>query len=97
MAVSITQVLYPPHWKGNHRDEVLGEFKELINRGNVMDLAVAVAVIIGGAFTSIVTGVAPSLTSPQTERAGRSRRFFFLFLLSNLIAKILRLVHRLYE
>ena len=33
----------------------------------------------------------------QTERAGRSRRFFFLFLLSNLIAKILRLVHRPYE
>ena len=33
----------------------------------------------------------------QTERTGRSRRFFFLFLPSNLIAKILRLVHRLYE
>lgn len=33
----------------------------------------------------------------QTERAGRSRRFFFLFLLSNLIAKILRLAHRPYE
>ena len=33
----------------------------------------------------------------QTERAGRSRLFFFLFLLSNLIAKILRLVHRLYK
>ena len=33
----------------------------------------------------------------QTERAGRSRLFFFLFLLSNLVAKILRLVHRLYD
>lgn len=33
----------------------------------------------------------------QTEQAGRSRLFFFLFLLSNLIAKILRLVHRLYK
>ncbi len=37
------------------------------------------------------------LNFPQTERAGRSRLFFFLFLLSNLIAKILRLVRRLYE
>ena len=31
----------------------LGEFKDFINRGNVMDLAVAV--IIGGAFTGICT------------------------------------------
>lgn len=38
-----------------------------------------------------------SLNFLQTERAGRSRLFFFLFLLSNLIAKILRLVHRLYK
>ena len=33
----------------------LNEFKEFINRGNVMDLAVGV--IIGGAFTSIVTAL----------------------------------------
>ena len=44
----------------------LGEFKELINRGNVMDLAVAVAVavIIGGAFTSIVTELTTNIINP---------------------------------
>lgn len=42
----------------------LGEFKELINRGNVMDLAVAVAVIIGGAFPSIVTELTTNIINP---------------------------------
>ena len=41
----------------------LGEFKELINRGNVMDLAAA-AVIIGGAFTSIVTELTTNIINP---------------------------------
>ena len=40
----------------------LGEFKELINRGNVMDLAAAV--IIGGAFTSIVTELTTNIINP---------------------------------
>lgn len=40
----------------------LGEFKEPINRGNVMDLAVAV--IIGGAFTSIVTELTTNIINP---------------------------------
>lgn len=31
----------------------ISEFKEFINRGNVMDMAVGV--IIGGAFTTVVT------------------------------------------
>ncbi len=38
------------------------EFKEFINRGNVMDLAVAV--IIGGAFTSIVTALTNNIINP---------------------------------
>lgn len=38
------------------------EFKEFINRGNVMDLAVAV--IIGGAFTSIVTSLTTDIINP---------------------------------
>lgn len=44
----------------------LGEFKEFINRGNVMDLAVAVAVavIIGGAFASIVTALTTNIINP---------------------------------
>ena len=40
----------------------LNEFKEFINRGNVMDLAVAV--IIGGAFTAIVTSLTDNIINP---------------------------------
>lgn len=38
------------------------ELKEFINRGNVMDLAVAV--IIGGAFTAIVTSLTNDIVNP---------------------------------
>ncbi len=40
----------------------LAEFKEFINRGNVMDLAIAV--IIGGAFTAIVTSLTNNIINP---------------------------------
>ena len=40
----------------------LGEFEDFINRGNVMDLAVAV--IIGGAFTAIVTALTTNIINP---------------------------------
>ena len=42
--------------------KLMTEFKEFIMRGNVMDLAVAV--IIGGAFTAIVTSLSENLISP---------------------------------
>ncbi len=42
--------------------QFLSEFKEFINRGNVMDLAIAV--IIGGAFTSIVTALTNNIINP---------------------------------
>ncbi len=38
------------------------EFKEFISRGNVMDMAVGV--IIGGAFSSIVTSLTTDIISP---------------------------------
>ena len=38
------------------------EFKEFINRGNVMDMAVGV--IIGGAFTGIVTALTDNIIKP---------------------------------
>lgn len=38
------------------------EFKEFISRGNVMDMAVGV--IIGGAFTAIVTALTTSFINP---------------------------------
>ncbi len=40
----------------------ISEFKEFINRGNVMDMAVGV--IIGGAFTSIVTALTNNIINP---------------------------------
>ncbi|WP_172189953.1 large-conductance mechanosensitive channel protein MscL [Lentilactobacillus kribbianus] len=41
---------------------MLNEFKQFIARGNVLDLAVGV--IIGGAFTSIVTSLTDNLINP---------------------------------
>ncbi len=43
-------------------DVFFGEFKKFINRGNVMDLAVGV--IIGGAFTAIVTSLVDDILMP---------------------------------
>ena len=40
----------------------LKEFKEFINRGNVMDMAVGV--VIGGAFTAIVTSLVDNVIMP---------------------------------
>lgn len=40
----------------------IAEFKEFINQGNVMDMAVGI--IIGGAFTAIVTSLIDSIINP---------------------------------
>lgn len=40
----------------------IGEFKEFISRGNVVDLAVGV--IVGGAFTSIVNSLVSDIFTP---------------------------------
>ena len=40
----------------------IGEFKEFISRGNVMDMAVVI--IIGGAFTAIVSSLVEDIISP---------------------------------
>ncbi|WP_322151189.1 large conductance mechanosensitive channel protein MscL [Paratractidigestivibacter sp.] len=42
--------------------KMLKEFEEFINRGNVMDMAVGV--IVGGAFTSIVTALTDNIINP---------------------------------
>ncbi len=42
--------------------KIVDEFKEFINRGNVMDMAVGV--IIGGAFTAIVTALTTNIVNP---------------------------------
>lgn len=41
---------------------IIAEFKEFITRGNVMDMAVGI--IIGGAFTAIVTSLVNDLLMP---------------------------------
>jgi len=41
---------------------LVAEFKEFINRGNVMDMAVGI--IIGGAFTAIVTSLVETIINP---------------------------------
>lgn len=47
---------------------VFKEFKEFISRGNVVDLAVAV--VIGAAFTAIVTSVVEGLITPLIGMIG---------------------------
>lgn len=46
----------------------LSEFKQFISRGNVMDLAVGV--IIGGAFSSIVTSLTDNIIKPLINCIG---------------------------
>ncbi len=41
---------------------LMSEFKEFISRGNVMDMAVGV--IVGGAFTSIVSSLTDNIINP---------------------------------
>lgn len=49
------------------------EFKEFINRGNVMDLAVGV--VIGSAFTAIVTSVVNDIIMPLVSLIGGGFNF----------------------
>ena len=46
----------------NKRKGFLAEFKEFISRGNVLDMAVGI--IIGAAFTAIVTSLVEDILSP---------------------------------
>ena len=46
----------------NHMKKFMEEFKAFISRGNVMDMAVGI--MIGGAFTAIVTSLVEDIISP---------------------------------
>ena len=48
--------------KKNGKKGFFGEFKEFISRGSVLDLAVGI--IIGGAFTAIVTALTSHILNP---------------------------------
>ena len=47
---------------GEEKKGLIAEFQEFINQGNVMDMAVGI--IIGGAFTAIVTALTTSIINP---------------------------------
>ena len=53
--------------KGNAKG-LIGEFKEFILRGNVMDMAIGV--IIGGAFSGIVTALTTDFINPLINGIG---------------------------
>ncbi len=46
----------------------LGEFKEFITRGNVLDMAVGI--IVGGAFTAIITALVNGVLTPLLQMIG---------------------------
>ena len=48
--------------KCNGKKGFFGEFKEFISKGSVLDLAVGI--IIGGAFTAIVTALTTQILTP---------------------------------
>lgn len=48
--------------KGDKKKGFVAEFKKFITRGNVLDMAVGV--IVGGAFTSIVTSLNQDILTP---------------------------------
>jgi large conductance mechanosensitive channel len=48
--------------RGKQMKNFMKEFKEFISRGNVMDMAVGI--MIGGAFTAIVTSLVDDIISP---------------------------------
>ena len=48
--------------KDTSDEKFFNEFKKFISRGNVMDMAVGI--IIGGAFTSIVTSLVNDIINP---------------------------------
>ena len=58
---------------------LLAEFKEFINRGNVIDMAVGI--IIGAAFTAIVTSLTDDIINPLikliTKQKNRKKRQTF--------------------
>ena len=54
---------------------LLNEFKEFINRGNVMDMAVGV--IIGGTFTAIVTSLTDNRAPISTWARSSARASTF--------------------
>lgn len=58
----------PRHVRGRYRQPMISGFRDFILRGNVIDLAVAV--VIGGAFTALVTVFGEALINPVVAAIG---------------------------
>lgn len=54
----------------SNKKGIIAEFKEFINRGNVVDMAVGV--IIGGAFTGVVNSLVNDIFQPLLSSVGGS-------------------------
>ncbi len=65
--------------------KIFQEFKEFINRGNVMDLAVGV--IIGSAFTAIVNSLVNDILMPVLSLINFLLIAFVIFILVKFINK----------
>lgn len=55
-------IKYDKRWRNKQMKKFIEEFKAFIARGNVIDMAVGI--IIGGAFTSIVTSLVEDIINP---------------------------------
>jgi len=51
--------------EGEEKKGIMGEFKEFVSKGNVMDMAVGI--IIGAAFTAIVTALVENIITPLIQ------------------------------
>ena len=51
--------------EGEEKKGFMGEFKEFVSKGNVMDMAVGI--IIGAAFTAIVTALVENIITPLIQ------------------------------
>ena len=60
----------------NKKKGIIGEFKEFISRGNVMDMAIGI--IIGGAFTTIVNSLVNDVAMPVIARITGGIDFTFM-------------------
>src|SRR5690349_21204685 len=58
---------------GVEKDPMLKEFRQFILRGNLVDLAVAV--VIGAAFTAVVNALVKDLITPIIAAVGGERNF----------------------
>jgi large conductance mechanosensitive channel len=66
------------HWPDSGGEDMLGDFRKFIARGNVLDMAVGI--IIGAAFTSVVRSLVDDIIMPPIGMAMGGVDFTSLFI-----------------